>query len=195
MVDSDRELGSVQNHLIKLSGEYRTLEELQLRQEKAIEIVTRKADEAHLKLSTIQEHIKAFQHTLDDFTIKINQMYVTAEKLKDEIHKIQIVLENIDGNRTRCADKFIDIMEEIEANEDNQKTVVMSIDTLKTKTSELEVAVNSLKESIQTMKDTLKPISDTHQSFAAIVKFFKIVGALTIAVLTIAGGAKALGLF
>lgn len=185
----------LQQYWIELASEYKVLKEVQIRHEKMLDTLTIKSDNNSLHTITIDEHFKAYIRTVTDLVVKLDNMYVLIERLKDDIHEIHIDLENIDGNRTRCTDKFTDITTDVDEVSEKYLKVQKILTALYTRIQTIETGLVEITTSLKTLNESTKPIKKTYDGIAGFSGTVKWIFGIVAAIITFLGGLKALGVF
>lgn len=133
MSNENGSLSSIQAYLVSLASEYRLLKELQSRSEIQLNETTQKSEKLSSQVLMLNEHYKAYCQTLADVLEKLSNMFVAIEKIKEQLNSINIRLEQIDGNRARCGDKFEDMTDKVENLDNDIRALSADVDTISNK--------------------------------------------------------------
>lgn len=202
---------ALQQQLITLHSEVRVLKEIQQRHDNEFRTLTDKADKSYLTIVTLDEHFKVYSKTLSDTLLQLSNVYVSVEKIKEEIHSLKIELESIDRNTLRCGDKFSHLEKELnelavdkdkfddDSFKNYQELKIRLHDLETTKLFELENKLSKLIESLNTQVSSLglqiteldkstKPIANSYFEHVTIKKFLIAVGGFITFLLAVVGG-------
>lgn len=207
---------SIQAYLVSLASEYRLLKELQSRSEIQLNETTQKSEKLSSQVLMLSEHYKAYCQTLADVLEKLSNMFVTVEKIKEQLNNINIRLEQVDGQRVRCGDKFSDMTDKVENIDGDIRALSAEIDTVSTKLqsifnivkTKLAIRLTLLEEkvtkdlpqqitTVQTDKNNLKERFDnlekSHNEIITGFKHLKIYGGICIGIITLLSSLRSLG--
>jgi len=216
MSNENGSLSSIQSYLVSLASEYRLLKELQSRSEIQLNETTQKSEKLSSQVLMLNEHYKAYCQTLSDVLEKLSNMFLQIEKIKEQLNVINIRLEQVDGQRARCGDKFGDMSGRIESFDSDIEALSADVEALSTKiqqvltfvkstltnklntlnskvTQDIPNQFNSFNDDQRDLKQRIKILEDAHLGIVSGFKNLKIYGGVCTTVITILVGLRTLG--
>lgn len=207
---------SMQAYLVSLTSEYRLLKELQSRAEAQITDLTQKSERLNSNMLQLNEHYKAYCQTLADVIKKLTNMSLQVEKIKEQLNGINIRLEQVDGQRARCGDRFGEMSGRVEDLDSDIKTLGEDVDnlnkkiqqvlnivknTLATRLSELTTKVstdlpgklNDLTTSKEKLEERVKTLEEVSLEIRSGFKHLKYYGGGCVGLVTILASLRTLG--